>query len=239
MDPAGQKYAEALPHGPLREVLSDVYVVTGSFVKAGVLRFSRNMTVVRDGDDLTLINAVRLDETGLAALEELGTVRHVVKLGFYHGIDDPFYVARYGAKLWALPRHEHEAGLTTDVALGEDEPLPFGSASLFVYRTAVKPEAVVHLQRHGGVLIACDSLQNWFDTSEYFNLPAKLVLRLFGFLRPANIPAAWRKDARPAAEDFRRLESLEFHHMLSAHGPPLLDTAHEDLGRRIRELYGV
>jgi hypothetical protein len=61
--------------------------------------FSRNMTVVRDGEALTLVNTVRLDEAGLRRLESLGTARNVVRIGVLHGIDVPFYIARYGARV--------------------------------------------------------------------------------------------------------------------------------------------
>lgn len=138
-------FADALPHGPIRQVFPDVFFVAGSFVKGKILRFSRNMIVVRDRGDLTLINTVRLSDAGLNELDELGTVRHVMKLGFYHGIDDPYYVDRYDAKLWAHSGHVHDAGLQTTMEMHEDGELPFSSGSLFVYRTAKKPEAVVHL----------------------------------------------------------------------------------------------
>jgi hypothetical protein len=231
-------FTAALPHGPLREVLPDVFFVTGTF-RRGILRFSRNMTVVRDGEELTLVNAVRLDDAGLAELDALGRVRHVVKLGFYHGIDDPFYVDRYAAKLWALPEHQHEGGLTTDVELREGGEVPFSRGSLFVYRTAFRPEAVLHVDAEGGVLVACDSLHNWTRTNEYFNGLTKFLFRLLGFIGPPTVPRAWRIDARPRAEDFERLNALEFAHLLSAHGEPLLGTAHEALEPRFRALYGV
>ena len=40
----------------------------------------RAMTVVEAGDGLIVLNAVRLTEPGLAALDALGAVRHLVKL---------------------------------------------------------------------------------------------------------------------------------------------------------------
>ena len=46
---------------------------------------SRNMVVVRSGDELTLLNPIRLDDTGEAALAELGRVRHLVRLGGMRG----------------------------------------------------------------------------------------------------------------------------------------------------------
>jgi hypothetical protein len=87
----------ALPHGRIEEVFPDVFFVTGTMktvLMGAHWHFSRNMTIVRDGDALTLINTVRLDEPSLAELEKLGRVANVVKIGSLHGRDDAFYVSR-------------------------------------------------------------------------------------------------------------------------------------------------
>jgi len=69
---------------------------------------------IRDGNALTLINSIRLDDAGLAQLDALGRVTNVVKIGSLHGRDDPFYKARYGATFWAAPGMVHEHGLVAD-----------------------------------------------------------------------------------------------------------------------------
>jgi hypothetical protein len=46
--------------------------------------------VLRDGNALTLINSIRLDDAGLA---QLGRVAHVVKIGSLHG-RRPMYRSR-------------------------------------------------------------------------------------------------------------------------------------------------
>ena len=53
----------ALPHGRLEEIFPDVFFVSGAMkteLMGAHWQFSRNMTVVRDGDALTLINPIRL-----------------------------------------------------------------------------------------------------------------------------------------------------------------------------------
>ena len=60
----------AQPHGPLVEVFPDVWQVTGSFGFGPGLRIPRNMTVVRQGDELVIVNTVREGA--------LGTVWHVL-----------------------------------------------------------------------------------------------------------------------------------------------------------------
>jgi hypothetical protein len=77
------------------------------------MRFSRNMTVVREGDRLVLINAVRLDDAGLAALDALGKVTDVIRLAGNHGLDDPFYADRYHAKVWVVKGQRYTSGFNT------------------------------------------------------------------------------------------------------------------------------
>ncbi len=50
-------FPTALPHGELREVMPGIHFVTGTMKMGGPLRFSRNMTVVREGDRLMLRSA--------------------------------------------------------------------------------------------------------------------------------------------------------------------------------------
>lgn len=38
------------------------------------------MVVIRDGNNPTLVNTMRLDKAGLTALDALGTVKNIVKL---------------------------------------------------------------------------------------------------------------------------------------------------------------
>jgi len=64
-------------------------------------------------------------------------------------------------------------------------------------------------------------------------------MRAFGFFKPANVGPGWRRFAEPQAKDFARLKALSFRHLLSAHGVPLRDTAHEQLGATFKELFGV
>src|ERR1700742_3063575 len=101
-----KQFPPALHHGRLEEVFPDIFFVTGEMqtvLKGAPFQFSRNMTVVRDADALTLINTVRLDDAGLGQLDALGRVVNVVKIGSLHGRDDAFYKARYGATFWAAP----------------------------------------------------------------------------------------------------------------------------------------
>ncbi len=81
------------------------------------------MVILRHGGELTVINSVRLDAEGESALDALGKVTHVMKIGF-HGMDDAYYVDRYEAKMWTVG----------DGSLSEDSQLPFPDARVFMFK---------------------------------------------------------------------------------------------------------
>ena len=234
-------FEAALPHGPIREIFPDIFMVTGCVTMKPFFRFSRNMIILRTPQErsLCLVNTVRLDEAGLKDLDALGTVEHVMKIGSFHGMDDPFYVQRYNARYWALPGQKHALDIEADVIMNEQSELPIPDASLFCFQTSKKAEAIIRLDREGGILIACDALQNWTHTREGFNLISKLMMRLMGFIKPANVGPGWVKYCTPKAEDFERIKELSFKHVLSGHGDPLEDSAYEDFARTFARLYGI
>ncbi len=232
-----------LPHGELRELLPDVFMVTGATrpVFGGQqLAFSRNMTVIRHGEELTLVNTLRLDEAGLARLDELGRVVNVVKLGSYHGRDDAFYIGRYGARMWAFAGMPHERGVVTERELLPGGEMPFEGATAFVFETSSSVEGLLLAERHGGVLMSCDSLQNWADgADEFFDEATAASMAQLGFFRKAGVGIGWLNMSKPEVVDFVRVKELGFRHLLSAHGAALLDEAHAALSATFSELFGV
>ncbi|WP_432698142.1 hypothetical protein ACQUQP_07315 [Marinobacterium sp. YM272] len=236
------QFTPALPHGSLEEVFPDVFFVTGSMetvLQQMDWQFSRNMIVVRDGERLIVINSVRLDEDGLARLDQLGQVTDVVRLGCLHGRDDAFYVDRYKAQYWVLPGMESEVPAEAVRILSSDGPLPITDASLFVFATTGIPEGILRLERSGGILIACDALQNWHAPDEYFSDTSRALMQEMGFFTPANLGPVWMQAASPAGEDFTRLKALAFKHVLCGHGQPLYETAHSDFSDRFNRVFGV
>jgi hypothetical protein len=231
-----------LPHGQLDELFPGVFFVTGTMkteLMGAQWHFSRNMTVVRDGAALTLINSVRLDDAGLAHLETLGRVANVVKIGSLHGRDDAFYRARYGARFWALPGMTHEHGLVADRELSPDGEMPFAGCSVFIFGTTKLPECILRVDRAGGILVACDSLQNWLEPDEFFSDESRRMMTEMKFFQPANLGPLWLKVNEPRGQDFERLRELSFRHALCGHGAPLSDTAKEAYTARFRQVFGI
>ena len=228
-------FPPAYPHGELREVFDDVFFVTGLVRMAPLMGFSRNMVVVRDGERLVAIHSMRLNDEGHAALDKLGKVTDVVRLAGFHGMDDPFYKERYGAKIWALPDASYQKGFDAaktsenpyfkaDEALSKDADLPLSGASLFTFAT--KPaEGMLLLERDGGILVSGDALQNWGATNEYFTFMGKVVMKVMGFIKPHNLGPGWIKAAKPETAEVHSVLDLEFDHVLPVHGDPVVGGA--------------
>jgi hypothetical protein len=238
---AMDRFPPALSHGQFEELFPDVFFVTGGMktvLMGSDWQFSRNMTVVRDAGALTLINSVRLTDTGLAQLDALGRVANVVKIGSMHGRDDAFYRERYGARFWAPPGMVHEHGLETDEELRPGANVPFAGCSVFDFRTTKRAEAILHIDRFGGILISCDSLQNWAAPDEFFSEESLKLMTNMGFFQPANVGPLWMQLNEPQRDDFMRLAQMPFRHVLCGHGAPLIDNAREAYLARFECLFG-
>jgi hypothetical protein len=231
-----REFPAALPHGEIGQVFPDIFFVTGTMTISGKpMSFSRNMTIVRQGDELTLINSVRLSEQGLKALENLGGVKNVIRLAGFHGMDDAFYKDRYGAKVWAVKGQAYVAGFDAnaepyfqaDELIDASSDLPVEGSRLYQYESATPPEAVMVLLRDGGILVTGDSLQNWQRSDQYFSLMAKFMMRIGGFIKAYNVGPAWSKITKPSVDDLNGLFDLRFEHVLPAHGDAVIGNAKE------------
>lgn len=225
----------ALEHGELREVLPGVHLVTGTVKLPGRLpiRFSRNMVVVRQGERLVLVNSVRLDDAGLAALDRLGKVSDVVRLAGNHGSDDPFYAEHYGAKVWVVKGQRYTEGFdasspntyfTPHHEMDVTTAPPIEGAKLFVIDSK-PPEGLLVLAGHGGVVISGDCLQNWATTDEFFSWFARPMMRAMGFIKRCNVGPAWLRGCKPPKPQLRAILDLEFANVLPAHGAPVIGDA--------------
>ena len=114
------EHPAALPHGPIEEVADGIFRVQGSTRMGPGMRITRNMAIVRTGDELTIVHSVRLSPEGESQLEKLGTVKNVVKIAHFHGLDDPYYLDRFGATYWALPDGARDQDPKVQLELRDD-----------------------------------------------------------------------------------------------------------------------
>ncbi len=217
---ARPEFPAATPHDPVQALLPDLFWVHGSVELRPGMFLNRNMAVVRRGSELSLISSVRLSDEGRAALDALGTVTNVVRIGNFHGMDDSYYVHEYGARFWCLPGKQARAEPKPAELLSADN-LPFDAAVLHVYEGATFPECAIVLAQDGGVLLTADSLQNWVDWSHCSDGMDKMSAQM-GFSLDMLVGPPWLAAATPEGgsieADFRRLLEHDFDHMLGAHG---------------------
>lgn len=221
-------HAPAYPHDAIAEIAPDVFVVRGSLRLNPVIRISRNMTVVRDGDELSLINPIRLNEAGVAALRGLGRVRRIVTLGALHGLDDAWTRETFGVQTWARPGSRRYPPPADCTPLDADHPLPFPQARLFCFGST-EPESAILLERGGGLLLTCDSIQHYGDYHQ-MSPAARLVLPFIGFPKRTLVGPIWLKAMTPPGgslrRDFERLLDWKFDSLMAAHGSFLATGAH-------------
>jgi hypothetical protein len=193
---------------------------------------SRNMVIIREGDRLVLINSCRLDAAGLAALDALGRVTDVIRLAGNHGMDDPFYKDRYGAKVWAVRGQRYKAGFGSgeqtyfepDLEMDATTELPLAGAKLYVIDSK-PPEGILIVERHDGVAVTGDCLQHWHAVDPYCNWLGKQALRMMGFVKPHAVGPAWLKHSNPPRDQLRGILSLRFANLLPSHGAAVIGEA--------------
>jgi hypothetical protein len=226
-------------------VFPDVFVVTGS-VKVTPLRFSRNMTVLRQDGGLVLVNTVRLNEAGLAALDALGEVRHVLRIGGWHGMDDAFYKDRYGGPVTMVKGQRYfdgssaEKGFTyfeADHEVDADSALPIDGASLNIVNT-VPPEAILRIPAGGGTLVTADALMHWPRANDYFSWVGKIGMKVGGMLKPYSMMPPWIDKYRPDPAELAGILELGFDNVLPGRGDLVIGGAVEKFRPEIEAYVG-
>jgi len=239
LDPS--KYPAALPHESIEQIFPEVFLVHGSARVGPGMRMNRNMIIVRHNGALTAISPVRIDAAAESELDRLGKLTNVIRIGYYHGVDDRYYVDRYGAEFWCQTRSDYYPEPQPTRPLDENIVLPIEPTELFLFKETRFPEAAILLKVHGGLLITCDSLQHWTDWS-YCTLLSKMVIKMFGFSLRTLIGSFWLKSMTPKGgslkPDFDRLLKLEFKHLIGAHGRLCVERAHEEVQAEMKRVFG-
>jgi hypothetical protein len=214
------RYAPVQPHDPITPLFDDVWLAHGSVRLGPCARLNRNMVIVRQDGGLSLINPVRLDDAELARLEGLGQVKRVIRLGDFHGMDDPFYVDRYQAEFWCQEGQASYIEPRPSRIFKRGTASPLRNSEFFLFESARYPEAALLLHDHK-LLITTDSLQNHAEWT-YTSPLARVAGRLIGFRKTLLIGPPWLKRVTPAGgslrPDFERLLQLDFDHLIAAHG---------------------
>ena len=232
-------YPTATPQDPLVEIFPNIYLLRGSIQVAPLLRINRNMVIIKQGYDLTLINAVRLNNTNLARLAELGEVKHLIRLGDFHGLDDEFYLDTFAPTFWSQADHVAYPNLKPIQAITEHTASPVLHSQFFIFKAAKYPEAALFLKEHQ-LLITTDSVQYW-DDWKYFTFFSKIIMYLMGFRLKLFIGGPWLKKVsehkNSLKPDFEKLLELDFKHLIASHGNVLKESAKTELKQAIQHTF--
>ena len=227
-------------HDPIEEIQTDVFMVRGCIKMNPLMTITRNMAIVRHAGELTLVDPIRLSASEERRLEALGTVKRILRLGPMHGVDDPYYVDRYAAELWAPGPSEAHPEPKPTLTVDAKTAFPFPDAELFCFEGLKQPEAALLLRRGPGLLITCDAIQNYGDY-RHNNLFARLLMPFIGFPKTTIVGPIWVKMMTPEGgnheSEFRQLLELEFDQLLSAHGSLLETGAHEACERAVDKMF--
>ncbi len=218
------------PHGQVEKIHSDLFMVRGSIGMKPLMRITRNMAIIRSGAELTLVNPIRVNQEVENSILELGNITHIMRLGAFHGVDDCYYVEKFGANMWAqLGGTTYSEPEVTHV-LSEGCELPFKNAELIEFDGSIQPESVLLVSEGNGLLLTCDAIQNYGDYS-YNSFLAKLMMPFIGFPRKTLVGPIWLKYMTPESKSlepqFRKLLNLPFDSLLAAHGTLLTSGAHQ------------
>lgn len=233
------QHSPEYPHSKIEEIFPDIFLVTGANItehEGIALQHSRNMIVIRNKDKLSLINAVRLTESGLMELTSLGKIENVIKIGSFHGRDDAFYLENYHAKLWALPNMEHANNRKADYILTPNSLMPFPNCQIITFNSSKFPEAILHVKQNNGILVTCDSIKNWLVPDEFFSDSTAKIYKEQGVFGCANINETWLQATQVDKSELLTLKNLNFCHLLSAHGQPLLNNAYDHIIETLAKL---
>ncbi|MDP6413853.1 MAG: hypothetical protein QGG54_02270 [Gammaproteobacteria bacterium] len=228
------------PHGKVEEITGDVFMARGSIKMNAFVRITRNMGIIREGSELTLINPIRLNSEVEAQLKALGEVTNIIRLGAFHGVDDPYYIDNFKAMFWCQPGGTAYTEPTIDVELSAGSVLPFIDGEIFEFTGTVQPECALLLKKEGGVLFTCDAIQHYGDYS-YNNLIAKIIMPRMGFPKTTIVGPFWLKLMTPEGgnleSEFRRLLELEFDKLLAGHGTLIESGAHAAVEQAVNKAF--
>jgi len=219
---AANQLRPAARHSKIQHVVDDIYMVRGKMPSTPArplferlfLYYSRTMTIIRRRNsaghyELTLINTIRLNDQTLAQLSELGEIKHIVRLGSFHGVDDAFYVQRYNARYWVVEGMKNADGLAVEPEILSNTNLPIANSKLFSFDQLTYPEAIIILpptKQRAGVVITTDAVQNHRSVFDIDNSPlVSFAIWRIGLAGGARLGPIWMREQMPQNTDAEAL----------------------------------
>jgi hypothetical protein len=229
-----KNYFKQLPHQKIQKNYENIYSLMGSMKLFGVFKYSRNMVILKDGDNLCIVNPVRLNEGEEKKLLELGKIHSILKLGRLHSVDLPYYMDKFSPKLWASEKDSFvkEHNYKIDIDLEKTDKLPFLDMQIYSFKTSKENEAIAFLPQDEGIVLACDALVNMRKIDPMANWLVKTLSKVLP--EPTYIGPNWFKAMKTKREDFDEVLKLKFDKMIPAHGPILTNKADQKIREYVK-----
>mmetsp|Transcript_30635 Transcript_30635/g.50604 ORF Transcript_30635/g.50604 Transcript_30635/m.50604 type:complete len:258 (-) Transcript_30635:30-803(-) len=251
IDHSVERTTPAFKPKAIRRIAQNIFVVQATLRTKKLWKISRNMVIIRVQEELTLINAIRLNKEGEEFLQSLGFVARVIRLGTTTGTgaeDDLHYRNFHGAQIWA-PGNSKNYQIPLDRIITKDSVLPFAHSKTFIFKNTIEPEAAILIQPQGknskgGLLLASEALQNQVD-NDLLSVSARTAMRISGMLdSKIVVPQRWLKSHQdskllPLRDDFERLLRLDFTRLIGATGAIVPVRAKEETVLAIERAFPV
>lgn len=210
----------------VKRIDNNIFVVQATIRRNKFWKTNLNMVIIRQGEELTLVNAVRLNDQSF--LQQLGYVARVIRLGTSTPEADQhdlYYKNLHGAQIWS-PGIGDNYQAPVDRIFDEETLLPFAYYSeIFLFKDTLEPEAALLLRPKGsngsGILLTSEALQDQFH-NELLSATAATAMNFSGMMESAVVIAPkWLKINQGKVslrDDFERLLRLDFSRIVSATG---------------------
>ncbi len=234
MKDSNKNYFRLFPHGPLQQVLPNIFTVTGTIRLFGLFQYSRVMTILNDNGTLAIINPVRVEDDLLNEIHKLGQIKYLLKIGQLHCVDVPFYMDNFSPELW-INRDDPSIDESHSPHYFDDvDEIPILGCKVKTVEGSKIKESILVTPGDGGCLHSCDAYVNMGSDPNHNWLTANLSKFL---PNPTYIGPNWIKLAKPPEDSMKSVLDFDFENFIPAHGKPLIGNAKKEIGNYLESFY--
>lgn len=211
----------------LVHVAPDLWVATQP-LRFLTLEVGSRMTVVRlPNGDLVLISPIAMDESDRAAVDALGTVRHIIAPNLFHHLFAGNAQSLWpDAELWGAPGlPEKRSDLTFNRQLGDAgqfgdvlDYLPFEGISVLFPNGSQNLNETVFCHRPSRTLIVTDTAFNIDRNNTWRTRWAMKLLGSYGTLKPSLLEKWGTRNKALAERSVRQILDWDFDRAIPGHG---------------------
>ena len=223
----------------IQKLDDNVFLVVATIKSGKMVKSNKNMIVIRHNKrELTLVNAVQLDDEGEAEILKLGTIERLIRLAPRQGVEhDKHYLRIFPLVRRWTPNVPGDPDLPVHRVLTADDDAILPGCHVFTFQGTEQPEcALIILQDYvGNLLVTAEALQAHRD-NPFINMASRTQLSARGLMvRDVVIPPNWLKTMQTAKKgdkaglrnDMESLLRLDFERLVSSTGVMIHEKAKE------------